>query len=283
MSEEYIYQRRAVAFLDVLGFQEKLKEFEKEAITLKEEQKDAEFENLDTGQYLKSKNANDFINTFLDAISLLDKEKFQYYLFSDNICITLKQADDQTLLIDLLNIITDLFYSFAKKGYFLRGGIDFGNFINQDSIALGVPLAVAYKLEQTDAVYPRIIISENFKKVFEDYSNSERTDFSSSHQLYINKLIQQSCEINYLNVFMKVLKTDDKESFFQELHESIKNNLLLNLEREKIFIKYQWLANEFNKFIDIYTESLAFTDENFEPSGDFIEMVKSLKLTEHAN
>jgi len=35
-NEQYIYQDRAVVFLDVLGFQEKLKEFQNEAIQNKE-------------------------------------------------------------------------------------------------------------------------------------------------------------------------------------------------------------------------------------------------------
>ncbi|MHB8258697.1 MAG: hypothetical protein ACYDCN_00375 [Bacteroidia bacterium] len=278
---EYIYQNRVVAFLDVLGFQEKLYQFENEANEKLEQEKNEDFENLDKGQILQSAKANEFINTFIEAISKVDKEKFSCYLFSDNICITVNYGTDKSVLIELLMLISDLFYSFAQKGYFLRGGIDYGKFINQETIAIGVPLITAYKLETNIAIYPRIVISENFKKIFDEYKTSE--EYQTSSQVFIKSFILSSCEINYLNVFLKVLNTDDKETYFLNIHNSIKQNLEENKMKEKIYVKYDWLASEFNNFIDVYTSELAFVDENDEPTTEFIEKIKLLNISHHAN
>lgn len=88
MDQQYVYRNRAVAFLDVLGFRQKLIEFEAEA---RDNQIIApahnDPENVLHGKFV-SKKANEFINTFKNSIGQLDKDKYKYYLFSDNICIT---------------------------------------------------------------------------------------------------------------------------------------------------------------------------------------------------
>ena len=144
---EYIFENRAVAFLDVLGFRETLKEFEVEATKKLLRERNTEFEDLDKGQTFTSPKANEFIDVFLNSIRGLDKERFNYYLFSDNICITIND-DDPALLTEFLLVIAELYFAFAEKGYFLRGAVDYGLFINQDTIAL----ARVYELSKNMAI-----------------------------------------------------------------------------------------------------------------------------------
>src|SRR6187402_3616749 len=95
---EHIFQERVVAFLDVLGFRQKLSEFENEAKNYKNYSEDAEY-----GSQYYSENAHIFIETFNAAVGKLNKDKYRHYLFSDNICITsiekLSPADIQDLLL----------------------------------------------------------------------------------------------------------------------------------------------------------------------------------------
>ena len=283
MEHQYRYSHRAVAFLDVLGFQNKLDEFENDAIeyytNLPEDnegnQEDAD--NNDSSPIYFSQKASDFIETFNQAISKLDKDKFSYYLFSDNICITAKfvNTESEKSLVELLLVISELYFEFVQRGYFLRGGIDYGLFIDKSSIALGVPLANAYKMETSQAVFPRIILSAGFIKQFEIYPSEGIMEYSSP---LTASLIQSSCEINYLNVFNHIFKVENKEHFFEQYNNNINANLILNKNSESIFLKYRWLADEFNSFIEDYTTSLAYLDENFEPPEDFIENIKQLKV-----
>lgn len=285
MEHHYRYSQRAVAFLDVLGFQNKLKEFENEAKEYyKGNLEETIVENLETddasnGQIYFSNNASDFIDTFEKAISKLDPEKFSYYLFSDNICITARDLNlnGERSLIELLLVISELYFEFAQMGYFLRGGIDYGLFIDKSSIALGIPLATAYKMETTQAVFPRIILSQSFIKQLEDYPNENVQEFAS---VFTSSLIKNSCEISYLNVFNHIFKVEDKENFFEKYSHYIKKNLNINKSSENVFLKYRWLADEFNSFIEIYTTSLAYLDENFEATDEFIENIQQLKVSD---
>ncbi len=284
MEYQYRYSHRAVAFLDVLGFQSKLQEFENEAIEHQNNSmddgfiEDSEEEVIDNGAILYSQKASNFIETFNNAISKLDQDKFSYYLFSDNICITAKNlnTNNEKSLIELLLVISELYFEFVQQGYFLRGGIDYGLFIDKSSIALGVPLAIAYKMETTQAVFPRILLSKNFIKQFEVYPSEGVQEFTS---LFTSSLIKSSCEIQYLNVFNHIFKVEDKEHFFEKYSHNITENLTNNQFSENIFLKYRWLADEFNSFIETYTSTLAFYDENFEATDEFIETIKQLKIS----
>ncbi|WP_154855135.1 hypothetical protein [Cyclobacterium xiamenense] len=284
MEHQYRYSHRAVAFLDVLGFQSKLKEFEDEAIeyrnnfTYDDSLEDSDEEDVNNGPIFYSQKASDFIETFNSAISKLDQDKFSYYLFSDNICITAKNlnTNEEKSLIELLLVISELYFEFVQRGYFLRGGIDYGLFIDKSAIALGVPLATAYKMETTQAVFPRIVLSKNFIKQFEVYPSEGVQEFTS---LFTSSLIKSSCEIQYLNVFNHIFKVEDKEHFFERYSHNITENLTNSQFSENIFLKYRWLADEFNSFIEFYTTTLAFYDENFEATDEFIETVKQLKIS----
>ncbi len=180
------------------------------------------------------------------------------------------------MLVELLLVISELYFEFVQRGYFLRGGIDYGLFIDKSSIALGVPLATAYKMETTQAVFPRIVLSKNFIKLFEVYPSEGVQEFTS---LLTSSLIKSSCEIQYLNVFTHIFKVEHKEYFFERYNLKITENLTNSQFSENIFLKYRWLADEFNSFIETYTSSLAFYDENFEATDEFLETVKKLKIS----
>lgn len=267
---QYIFQDRVVIFIDVLGFQEKLKEFEHEAIA-NVEKKGEEF-------YISSK-VNQFITTFKNVVSSLDKDNLRYYLFSDNICITIDYSENKDLLITVLFKLCDLFYAFAQKGYFLRGGIDVGKFIDEELIAVGIPLANAYLIESKQAVFPRIVISQKFSELLK--TCQENGSLSPNKVLDKEYLINSSCEIEYLNVFYSVINKDDKVSYLSSFRDIIVSNVTLNNHKEHIFLKYQWLVKEFNNFIDKYTHSLIYLDENVEPTETEIQQIKDLKIIEY--
>jgi hypothetical protein len=282
MISQYIYGNRAVAFLDVLGFQNKLKEFENEAVQFYAEfiadNSEGNEDDEEVGRVFYSQKASDFIETFNKAISKLDKDKFSYYLFSDNICLTAKNmsSNGEKSLVELLLVISELYFEFVQKGYFLRGGIDYGLFIDQSSIALGVPLATAYKLESDLAVFPRIILSKEFVKQLSNHISIDEYEIDS---ILNSSLVKISCEIQYLNVFNHIFKVEDKEYFFEKYNYYISENLLSNSVSESKFLKYKWLADEFNSFIETYTSTLAFYDENFNPTEEYIESIKQLKVS----
>lgn len=261
-TNEIKYQKRIVAFLDVLGFQTKLNEFEEEAITY----------HIKNG-VLTSLKANEFVGIFKEVIGLMDKFNCNYYLFSDNICITVDPFNERSLAVDILFTISTLFKRFSELGYFLRGGIDFGYMLDEEDIALGVPLANAYLMESHNAIYPRIIISDNLKLYLDDLSiTDENTKFN------IVNFINKNCEIWYINPFYNIIKSDDKISFFNNYKESILKSLAETKNKERLHIKHQWLANQYNEFLLNYIENINYFEQDEEIEQSIIDELKELKI-----
>lgn len=265
-SQEYIFQDRVVAFVDVLGFREKLQEFEADLQVRRNEEV----------EYTVSDKVNEFINTLKEVTSRLDQDNLRYYLFSDNICITIDYVDNPDLLIAVLISINELFYSFAQKGYFLRGGIAIGKFVDEKEIALGVPLARAYLMESKNAVYPRILIEEEYTRIVKAYQAENR--FEKYSTLETDTLIMESCEYHYLNIFYNVFFKEDKVKFFNDYKIKIEENLKLNAKKENLQVKYKWLATEYNNFLELYTSKLIFAEGEQEPTQQIIDELNALKI-----
>lgn len=247
----FAYENRIVIFLDVLGFKNKLNEFEKEA--------NESFESGES-QLLISESVNDFIETFCSNIEVLKSiyaDEMSHYLFSDNMCLSINYTQNYDTLIDVLFTVCDLFQSFAFKGYFLRGAIDIGLFIDKSDLAIGTPLSRAYELETEHALFPRFLISDRYMQKIKDCaSESLLKDTSLSN---FRLLIQPSCEFNYLNIFGNVItigSLSEKANFFKSYFDSIKVCLKANKSNEKIYRKYLWLKNDLTDFINKYTENI---------------------------
>ena len=173
-----------------------------------------------------------------------------------------------------------MFFKFAQKGYFLRGGLDVGKFVDEKDIAIGIPLANAYKIEQSVAMFPRIVLSEAYKRLL-DNLEAERL---ISDDLIIKKnfLVKQHCEVFYINTFFNLFDNENKIELLQSIRQSISINITSNTNNEKNTIKYEWLAREFNYFLDEYISQLMFLETNFITSEEEVETIKSLKFTEYA-
>ena len=102
--------------------------------------------------------------------------------------------------------------------------------------------------------------------------SEDEVKFSS---LLAENLILESCEIKYLNIFNHIFKVDDKEYYFELFSKNIESNILASKDKEAIFLKYKWLADEFNLFIQKYTTSLAYYDEDIEVTEEHLNNVKN--------
>lgn len=260
--ESLKYQYRIVAFLDVLGFKSMLYEFEKEALEKGKED----------DKKLVSPKATNFVNVFKEVTDLMDEFDCNYYLFSDNICLTVDPHHNKSLIVDILFTISNLFRKFSQMGFFLRGGIDYGLMLDEKSIAMGVPLANAYIMESEKAVFPRIIMSDKFIQFIENKNLDEHDRFN------IQNFIKKSSEINYINLFYNVIKTDDKVTFFEQYKRVIEDHLSINAGKENIFMKYTWIAKEYNDFLSYYVENIDYFEQDLEITGEEIIKLKSLKI-----
>lgn len=269
------FTKQIVAFIDILGFSSLLNSFEQEAME-NDSQGDSNFHESET--------LNELIAVFEYSVSLIRQSDCNYYLFSDNICITIDYIENETeypdTFVDILQLINLLTFEFVKKGYFLRGGVDSGWFLDSRDIAVGVPLVTAYALESRVAKHPRVVISDNFKTILDEYvSRNSLTEYSE----YIAGIILKSEDgIQYIDPFAHIVSFDDKASkidFLATYRKQINAGLVGNRDDEGIFAKYEWLAGQFNLFIDCYVTGYSSIDSDLlEFSDEELEIIYKLKL-----
>lgn len=262
----FIYQPRILIFLDVLGFEEELKTFEKQGLRNRNR----------NGGIITSKKANTFVNVFKQVIGLINKQNCKSYLFTDNICLTFDPDSNPLLWTETFFIVSELFFKFAEIGYFLRGGVDYGLMLDEEDIAVGLPLVHAYKLERDKAIFPRILVSNNYVKQLNDLVTKNELDEDMIY--FKDNFLMESCELTYINPFFSVIKYSDKVAYFNLYKRTITANLRASSKDENVFNKYRWLADEFNTFLTKYIENIDTIDQNIEiDEGMRQSLLKKLK------
>lgn len=242
------FTQQIVVFLDILGFSNMIGQFEEEALS-----NDTPGVDL----FHESEELNKLIKIFTDIAGYIKQVEFSYYLFSDNICFAISYIDNETeypeAFEDVIIAIGELQYKFAQEGYFLRGGIDAGWFLDSADVAIGKPLVNAYLLEKDIAIHPRVMISDGFKLLLDDYLEKNKlTDYAS---FLSANYVKPENDKHYFSPFFYITNFEEKSSKIEYLliySNKVKAKLAEFVEEGRVRDKYLWFAKEFNTFIDQY-------------------------------
>lgn len=304
-ANEVKYEERLVAFIDILGFKEIVKQSEKDPskITLI----------YSVLNYLKNWEIPEkwnlkFIEIEEDAqkkgVERFDiRGKTNSTAFSDSIVVSVKVDNDvnevaSTLIVNLANIGAILF----EQGILFRGGLTIGNIIHDENgTVFGQGLIDSYKLETNNAKYPRIILSDKLIRCL-NYPITTKKDRYPYHQ-YIDRF-DDGCVGFHQMQYYQVMESWE-EMTIEKLTESLDNvkkviikGLDESFENPAVYEKYNWLKDQYHKLIilsdfDFETKSeenikIKIRDLNEDISGqnihfsytdDFYEMSRKKKKT----
>jgi len=248
------YEERLVAFIDILGFKEIVRQSESDSIQI-------EFI-YSILKYLKKWDRQDKWDLRFVEI----EERFQYgnrekydirektnsTSFSDSIVVSVKVDDDINEVTSTL--VANLAYMGAlllKKGILFRGGLTFGDVIHDDNgTVFGQGLTDAYMLESKNAIYPRIIMSDKLIKKL-NYPINTKHDSYPYHQ-YINNFGDGYYGFHQM-IYFEVIQSwsektvEDLTNSLNVVREVIVKGLGENIEKPKVYKKYEWLKDEYNK------------------------------------
>ena len=122
---------------------------------------------------------NDLNSIYYDAMydvmfDGLNFNKITYAkIFSDNILLAIKIEDNdekkKKKLSRLLNYVGNIYNNALREGYLLRGGITKGAFCYNKTFVYGKALIDAVKMEDTLAIYPRIIAQKEIYEALPQY------------------------------------------------------------------------------------------------------------------
>ncbi|CAB3879163.1 MULTISPECIES: hypothetical protein [Achromobacter] len=94
----------------------------------------------------------------LAVLSSLNETEITYQAISDTIIIA---ANSSTEISTFLSTIAKVQRSFLQSGLLIRGGVAFEQHFKSGHITYSHALAVAYELEQKQAIYPRVVIDRS--------------------------------------------------------------------------------------------------------------------------
>ncbi len=247
------YERRIVAFIDILGFKKLIKESEKDSAKL-----DLIYESLTFLKTMeKPKNWDlklikideNFNGKILDYNKL--KDNLSCTAFSDSILISVKVEENEINEV-LSSIVANIAFIGTKlmiNGILLRGGITYDNMIHEnDGITMGQGLIDAYELECNIAKNPRIILSDKLIKLL-NYPNIEGNKYP--YNQYFNRF-EDGCvgfhQMSYLEVFQDE-HSDYNKWFFKKILSKVRkiivNGLDNSFESPNINAIYKWLEKEY--------------------------------------
>lgn len=221
------YQNRFVAFIDILGFSNKVLNSINNNTQLKKLQ-----------QTIKSINEIENLEKKY-PISHIDNK---ITTFSDSIILSCLSNSEDSLFYILLALIYIQIH-LAMNDTIVRGGVTEGFLHHTRKEIYGPAFIEAYELEKQIAIYPRIILS---RKLQEKVINSNAQE--------IMELIRQdSSDLNYYIIFIGQINefNNDDGCFweYQEFLRKIKGIINVGLANEDPHIrqKYLWLSSYYNE------------------------------------
>jgi hypothetical protein len=256
MNKEVKYENRLVAFIDILGFSEIVKQSKDNTDKIKliysvlNYLKDWEISNNWDLELIEIE--EDAQKKGVDNFDI--KGKTNSTSFSDSIVVSVKVDDNVNEMTSTL--IANLAYIGAvliEKGILFRGGLTIGNIIhNEFGTVFGQGLIDAYLLESNSAKYPRIILSDKLIKQL-NYPLETKKNRYPYHQ-YINRF-DDGCVGIHQMIYYQVVQNSTKitqselSQSLDKVRKVIIAGLDLSFEKTQVYTKYQWLANQYEKLI----------------------------------
>lgn len=234
------YETRIVAFVDILGFKEKIdqsvtdeKAYKKIYYALKQILSRREHIEADTK---KGYNVSDIrVTTFSDsAVISYPLEPGSGNLFY--------------ILLDLVHLQIDL----LQSAFLLRGGITVGKLYHDGAIIYGPAMNDAYALESRYACYPRIIIDQEMLLEGIVKTCSSHHDVETECE-FVEGLVKRDKKDGYwyLDYLSQAQELDYPEVDYYTILTNIRRVILdgLHHDSKDVRKKYKWLRKYFNRVL----------------------------------
>ena len=267
------YEKRVVCFLDILGFKKMILDSENDSV-LRQKIYDC-LSTTNENSKLYNQNRKYSISVASPSAQDLNSKIFdlgieaEMSFFSDSIILSYKMNQMRGDLSDLkviLHEICSVAYQLLRIGFFVRGGLTYGQIIHKGNICFGPALVNAVILE-SKAVFPRIMISPSFfdenspdsvyygrkniiarnKEYWDElYHCVDASDLSLDISSNISSLRRSYDLVHYLDILDEQINGDIAAA----LHlKSIIEKELSAHHPDHIAEKYEWFKKYFNSIV----------------------------------
>ena len=219
----YLPRVSVVAFIDILGFRQLV---------------------TDAFRVGTDSTAREALGAVLKVISTRVAQEnarengcFRATAFSDSVVISDELQGHGIQRV--LDLSAELMTALLWRGFACRGGIASGDLVHQEGVLLGPGLLRAYDLENSAAVYPRIVVADSLSLNAEERPGHWRVQRD-----------QDGCR--FLDVFYRLERTvwdgHDQKNNLPRVRERIVERIqqATTSERTDVVAKWRWLASQFN-------------------------------------
>lgn len=153
------YEKRILAFIDILGFEKLVSESENDITLIKK------IYGLLDHTLVHAKSLSRRSEVYKDIVEV-NVEEYAHHIFSDTIILSCpyKSAAYLVVLIDWM--VGYQITMWENKATLIRGAITGGNLYEDRDMVFGPALVRAYHLERDKAVWPRVLVDKNVLGVF---------------------------------------------------------------------------------------------------------------------
>lgn len=231
--------------MDVLGFVDRQK------ASFKNGTETREFERF----YKVAKCEGDALNV---RQTLVYNSSWRTRIFTDNIVLAYPLRNDRTesVIGTVARCVSKYQLGMAKEGFFMRGGLAFDSLFIDDYCVYGKALIDAHEIEQSVAIYPRIVASDTARKHIEEHFGYYREPQDSPPNRFFLLDADGQVFLNYLEYCFTPIQSDEKPDLEAlQLHRiNIERNLIDFSGQSRIWVKYSWLASYHNFMVNQWRE-----------------------------
>ena len=265
-----IYEDRAVAFVDILGFKDII------ASTIEQNGNEIEEETKKLNSFFDEVNKE--FSSEEKWTSIPDSCTRIVTHFSDSIVFSVKAAQKDGVLF-LLDYFHYLIIIAIHYGFLIRGGITYGKVCHTEDKIFGPAMNASYLMESNEAKFPRIVIHEDVLRA--TFKNRGPQADEDDVVKYLSHLVQKDTDgVFYLDYFSNVINgyeyAIDKYNYSQKII-SIINNLdtkINSLSDEALKInlnsKSSWLKTKFNELLE--EQKSIYSAEEYDDDDEFSEL-----------
>ncbi len=241
------YKDHAVAFIDILGFSEFVRESND-----------------------NQERASDLLQILKKLKDIEESSFVKATAFSDNIVLSVQvnenHGDGITWLIHELILLQNIL---LNSGFIVRGGVTIGKLYHENGVVLGPGLISAYKLESKVSFYPRILVDH----IIYNYPSSNVTKGNNSHldedskafrfaaypweqfisvdndgQYFVDFLSGSYVINNYSegSRYWKLQKPEEIIVYFEKVKSLIERNIVANIDDIRKAQIWRWLGSYYN-------------------------------------
>lgn len=221
-----LYEEKFVLFVDILGWGELVFNSEKDEIIQRQLHGIMKLL-LEINSFTPE--AIDKINGVIDeSVKIpvdIGSASVKTIQFSDSLVFTFDDAVASFTYVRA--VVTAISSILANIGYFVRGGIDYGNVYHEDGGIFGPSMNNAYYIESKEANVPRILFSERAKEV-------------------VSKL-QIPSDFTYIDSGRLCLNNFERLNNIEKIKSIVNEKITLYGKDAKLVEKYQWVKGRLDK------------------------------------